>query len=284
MKVNGIILVNKEKNISSNSVVNKVKKILNADKAGHLGTLDVLGEGLLPVTLGKGTKLFDYFLNKDKEYRTIFEFGVTSDTLDCEGEVIKDDKPVNITKKDIAEVLPKMVGKQMQMPPLYSAKKINGQKAYDLARQGKTDIELRPKEIEIYSIELLSEINKNTFEFVIHCSSGTYIRSIARDMAALLSTYGIMLYIQRTKCGNFDIKDSYTLEDIKTGNYKIINLDSIFSELERVELNDYDSTRLLNGVFINYFKDGQFRAYNKDEFLGVVNVTNGKMSFKLRLI
>lgn len=284
MKLNGIILVNKEKGISSNSVVNKVKHLLNADKAGHLGTLDVLGEGLLPVTLGKGTKLFDYFLGKDKIYRTIFKFGVTSDTLDTEGEITEEDKNIEISKDDIIKILPKLIGKQLQLPPIYSAKKINGQKAYDLARQGKTDLSLRPKEIEIYSIDIKSKVDKNTFEFVIHCSSGTYIRSIARDMASLFSTYGIMLYIQRTKCGNFDIKNSYTLEDIKNGKYEIIKLDSIFSSLDDLELNEQEASKLLNGVNIDFNKDGEFRAYNNGEYLGNVIVADGKMAFKLRLI
>ncbi len=284
MKINGIILVNKERNISSNKVVNKVKYILNADKAGHLGTLDVLGEGLLPITLGKGTKLFDYFLNKDKEYITIFKFGQTSLTLDCEGEIIENDKKVNITKSDILNVLPKLVGKQLQMPPIYSAKKINGKKAYDLARDGYKDIPLKAKEIEVYSIELISQIEKNTFKFKIHCSSGTYIRSLCRDLATLLGTCGIMLYIQRTKCGKFDIKDSYTLEDIQKGNYKVIKLDDVLDDYEKIYLSNEETQRLLNGNNIVSQNNGEFRAYNENEFLGLTIAENGYLRFKLRLI
>ncbi len=283
MVTNGIILVNKERGISSNKVVNKVKYLLKADKAGHLGTLDVLGEGLLPVTLGKGTKLYDYFLNKDKVYKTVFKFGLTTTTLDLEGEVTNQND-VEVNFEDINSILPQFIGKHAQLPPVYSAKKIRGKKAYQLARAGVEEIELKPKTIEIYSINLLRQIEHNTFEFELHCSSGTYVRSVCRDMAEKLSTYGVMLSIQRTRCGDFDIKNSYTLEDIERGNYKIISLDSIF-DYPSINLKSEESEKLLNGVNIHFFKDGIFKAYDDNlKFLGVVQVSNNKMSFNLRLI
>ena len=283
MVTNGIILVNKERGISSNKVVNKVKYLLKADKAGHLGTLDVLGEGLLPVTLGKGTKLFDYFLNKDKVYKTVFKFGLTTTTLDLEGEVTNQND-VEVNLEDINSILPQFIGKHAQLPPIYSAKKIRGKKAYQLAREGVEEIELKSKTIEIYSINLLRQIEHNTFEFELHCSSGTYVRSVCRDMAEKLSTYGVMLSIQRTRCGDFDIKNSYTLEDIERGNYKIIPLDSIF-DCPSINLKSEESEKLLNGVNIHFFKDGIFKAYDDNlKFLGVVQVSNNNMSFNLRLI
>ena len=281
MKINGIVLVNKDRGKSSNSVVNKVKHILQADKAGHLGTLDVLGEGLLPVTLGKATKLFDYYLTKDKIYRTIFKFGETTATLDLEGEVTNRDDKV-VSPEDILKVLPKFVGKQLQMPPLYSAKKINGKKAYELAREGSNDVVLKPKEIEIYSINLIKQLEKNTFLFEIHCSSGTYIRSVCRDLATALSTYGVMQYIQRTRCGDIDLKDAYTINEIENGKFKIIELDSLF-DYDKLTLDERQASKLLNGVKIRYSKDGVYRAYC-EQFLGLVTVKDGLMSFKLRLI
>ncbi len=283
MVTNGIILVNKERGISSNKVVNKVKYLLKADKAGHLGTLDVLGEGLLPVTLGKGTKLFDYFLNKDKVYKTVFKFGLTTTTLDLEGEVTNQND-VEVNLEDINSILPQFIGKHAQLPPVYSAKKIRGKKAYQLARAGVEEIELKPKAIEIYSVKLLRQIEHNTFEFKLHCSSGTYVRSLCRDMADKLSTYGVMLSIQRTRCGDFDIKNSYTLEDIEKSNYKIIPLDSVF-DFPSINLKSEESEKLLNGVNIHFSKDGIFKAYDDNlNFLGVVKVNNNKMSFNLRLI
>lgn len=282
MGLNGILLINKERGISSNSVVNKVKHILKADKAGHLGTLDVLGEGLLPVTLGKCTKLFDFYLNKDKVYKTIFKFGETTDTLDLEGEVtLKND--VIITKEKLNSIIPQFIGEQNQLPPQYSAKKINGQKAYDLARKGIENIELKPKLIHIYSIKILSQIDANVFELEIHCSSGTYIRSICRDMATKLSTYGVMLKIIRTRCADFDISNSYTLQDLKNGNYKIITVQELF-DYPSINLDDNETNKILNGININYPKDGFYKLFNNNKFLGLVNVTDNKMRFTLRCV
>lgn len=283
MKVNGIILINKERGISSNNVVNKVKHLLNADKAGHLGTLDVLGEGLLPVTLGKGTKLFDYFLNKDKVYKTVFKFGYTTTTLDLEGEVTdSNDKEINID--DLKKTIIKFIGKQNQMPPIYSAKKINGKKAYELARQGIQNIELKPKEIEIYSIDITNQVDYNTFEFIVHCSSGTYIRSLCRDIASSLSTFGVMLSIQRTRCGCFSIEDSFTLSDVKNGNYKILNLDTVF-DYEKMYLIESQYNKLLNGEKIVFNAgDGLYRTYFNQDFLGITEIKDNYMKFYLRLI
>lgn len=282
MTINGIILVNKERGISSNSVVNKVKYTLKADKAGHLGTLDVLGEGLLPVSLGKGTKLFDFFLNKDKVYRTIYKFGQTTDTLDLEGEVTyKNDVIVTIDK--LEKLLPKFVGKQQQMPPKYSSKKIKGKTAYSLARVG-LEFELKPKEIEIFSIKLIKQLELNTFELEVHCSSGTYIRSLCRDIAEKLSTYGVMLYIQRTRCGDFDIKKSYSLKEIKAGKFQIIKLESLFN-YPKYDFDSEQGEMLLNGCEVNVdLIDCKVRGYCKGEFLGICNINNKKAKIELKLI
>ncbi len=281
-EINGIILLDKPRGISSNTAVNIVKKSLNAAKAGHLGTLDVEGEGLLPVTLGKGTKLFDYFLSKDKEYIADFRFGITTDTLDLEGKITaQDDKTILL--EDIEKVLPNFIGKFAQMPPEYSAKKINGEKAYNLARKGER-VELKPKVIEIYSLKVLSCLDTNSFRFQIHCSSGTYIRSLCRDVASALSTYGVMSYIQRTRCGIFNLKDSYSIQAIKNGDYKIIPLDSVF-DMEEVNFNQKETALLLNGVILKKdIKDGEYKAYNEKTFLGIVDAKENEIKFKQRLI
>ncbi len=282
-QINGIILLNKERGISSNKVVNKVKYLLKANKAGHLGTLDVLGEGLLPVTLGKATKIFDFFLNKDKIYKTIFRFGETTDTLDLEGIVTqRNDKIVTID--DINKILFKFVGKQDQIPPLYSAKKINGRTAYSLAREG-VDVKLKPKEIEVYSINCIKQITINTYEFEIHCSSGTYIRSICRDLAIELGTYGVMLSIIRTKCGDFSLDDAYTIKDIETGNYSIIMPDEVFKNYKSIFLNNNEEQRLLNGLNIKFNgQDGIYRGYAGEAFLGLLEIKDNLLKIKLRLI
>ncbi len=281
MEINGIILINKESGISSNSVVNKVKHVLGASKAGHLGTLDVLGRGLLPITLGKGTKLFDYFLNKDKIYLTTFKFGVTSDTLDREG-VITNYNDVQVSKKDLIEVCKKFIGKMEQLPPIYSAKKIKGKKAYELARNGE-DVILKPKLIEIFDIEVLEQIESNAFLLKVHCSSGTYIRSLCRDIANALGTYGIMQDILRTRCGDFDLKDSFSIQDVKNGNFKIISLDNLFN-YDKLNINEDD--KLLNGQKIKVEKsENKYRIYNSlNQFLGIGIIENGYLKLSLRLI
>ncbi len=284
MTINGIILINKDRGISSNSVVNKVKRIVGADKAGHFGTLDVLGEGLLPVALGKGTKLFDYFLNKDKVYKTTFKFGETTATLDLEGEVTNKNDVI-VTKDDLLKVIPEFVGKFDQMPPQYSAKKINGRKAYELAREGK-EVVLKPKEIEIYSIKLIKEVATNLFEFEIWCSSGTFIRSICRDIATRLNTYGVMSNIQRTRCGIFDLNNAVTLQELEKRHINIISLDKVF-DYPSVKLDKADSERLLNGMTIrvDYNSDCEVKCYDFDNsFIGIGNISDKKLKLNLRLI
>lgn len=281
MEINGIILINKESGFSSNQVVNKVKYLLKADKAGHLGTLDVLGRGLLPVTLGKGTKLFDYFLNKDKVYQTIFEFGFTTTTLDREGNVT-DKNNINVSIKQLRRICQRYIGKQKQIPPIFSAKKVNGKKSYELARMGQS-VKLKPKLIEIYNIKVLKKIAKNKFLLEVHCSSGTYIRSLCRDIASSLGTFGVMQDILRTKCGMFTIEESFTINDIEHSKYKNIPLDTVF---DYEELVTYEADKLLNGQIINTnYQQGIYRVYNGSNFfLGIGKVKNGKLKLDMRLI
>ena len=289
MTINGIFLLNKERGVSSNKVVNKVKYLLKPDKAGHLGTLDVLGEGLLPITLGKATKLFDYYLNKDKVYKTTFKFGQTTDTLDLEGEITLTND-VKVSLEDVKKASQHFIGKFAQMPPIYSAKKINGQKAYDLARAGQS-VELKPKEIEIYSINVLKEVEDNTFLLEVHCSSGTYIRSLCRDIAEKLSTYGVMLDIQRTKCGDFFLSDSYTIQDIENENYNIVKLESLF-DYQELYLSQAQEDRILNGVLLskttlnlsNINIQTDIKLFGPSGFIGIGNFVDEKLKLTLRLI
>ena len=205
--------------MSSFLAVKLVQKAVSARKAGHMGTLDPLADGVLLVGINSGTKLFDNFLQCDKIYKTIFKFGEETDTLDTEGEVINSNN-VLVTAEMIEKVLSKFTGKYPQMPPRYSAKKINGKKACDLARKGQ-EFELKPKEIEVYSLKLLRKVEDNTFEFEIHCSSGFYVRSLARDLAKALGTFAHALSITRIKCGEFSLDQAQTLEELRGGNINI---------------------------------------------------------------
>ena len=277
----GIILVNKPKGISSNKVVNIVKHKLKAKKCGHLGTLDLEGEGLLPVTVNKGTKLFDFFLQKDKTYEANFVFGLETDTLDTSGKVVKE-KEANFTFKELEEAVKNMIRKYDQMPPLYSAKKVNGKVGYKEARNGGT-LDLSPKEVEIYDFKILRQIEKNVYRFEITCSSGTYIRSIARDLAYHLGTYGSMQCILRTRCGVFCLKDAYTLDEIEKGDFKIIPCDSVFN-LPKITLNEKENFKILNGQVLDYGeKDGEYKLYFDKKFLGLGEVKSGKLKMKLNL-
>lgn len=219
---NAIINLNKPTGMSSFFAVKKVARLLGVKKAGHMGTLDPYGSGVLLVGVNKGTKLFDEYLGKIKTYNATFHFGYETDTLDSEGSIINDNE-TSISLDDITKILPHFIGKQSQMPPMFSAKKVNGKKAYQLAREGKS-VELKPKEIEIFDLKVVRELGNNNFQFEITCSSGTYIRSLCRDIAAKLSTFGTMVSIIRTKCGDFAIENSCTLKDIENGNVSFLEV------------------------------------------------------------
>ena len=277
----GIVLVNKPKGISSNKVVNIVKHALKAKKCGHLGTLDLEGEGLLPVTVNKGTKLFDFFLQKDKTYEANFVFGIETDTLDTSGKVMKV-KEVNFTYFELENAVKGMIGKYAQMPPQYSAKKVNGKVGYKEARKGGT-LNLSPKEVEIYDFKILGEVEKNIYRFEISCSSGTYIRSIARDLAYHLGTYGSMQCILRTRCGVFCLKDAYSLDEIESGNFKVIPCDSVFN-LPKISLSEKENFKILNGQILDISeKDGEYKLYFGEKFLGIGEVMSAKLKMKLNL-
>lgn len=275
----GIVLVNKPVGVSSNKVVNIVKFALDAKKCGHLGTLDLEGEGLLPVTVNNATKLFDFFLNKDKTYQTTFIFGFETDTLDTAGEVIKT-KDCDIQTEQVERAIKTMIGKQKQLPPMYSAKKVGGKIAYKEARKGNT-LDLKPKEIEIYDFKLLEKVKKNVFRFEISCSSGTYIRSVCRDLAVKLSTYGSMQCILRTRCGGFKIENSYTLEEIKNGKFALISCENVFN-YDKIQLKESDVSKLLNGQQLKTsLPNGDYKIYG-EKFVGVGKVESDILKLTMR--
>ena len=277
----GIILINKPKGISSNAVVNIVKKTLGAKKCGHLGTLDLEGEGLLPVTVNHATKLFDYFLDKDKTYEANFQFGVETDTLDTSGKVLKE-AGINFSADDLESAVQVFTKKYLQLPPQYSAKKVGGKVAYLEARKGEK-VDLKPKEVEIYSFKVLKKISKDIYRFEISCSSGTYIRSLARDLAYYLGTYGSMQCILRTRCGGFYLKDAVTLEELKDGKFKLISADCVFN-YEKLELSDDEFFRIENGQTLQKeVLDGKYKLYNSSTFLGIGECYRNSLKLTLRL-
>lgn len=264
----GILLVNKRQGWTSFDAVNFCKKVFNTREVGHLGTLDPMATGLLAVTVGSATKLFDMFLNKTKTYIAEFTFGYTTDTLDAEG-VVEARTDVIPTLEDIKSILPEFIGEIEQMPPKYSAKKINGKKAYDLAREGK-EFELKPSKITIHNLEILSYDN-NILKIKIDCGAGTYIRSLGRDIALKLNSLATMTSLVRTRLGVFNLEDSIDIKDCETEfiHSRLMPIDCVFNNLSTLDNVDVVK-RLLNGqTVIADLKDGEYRLYLDNQFVAI---------------
>ena len=278
----GLISLNKPSGMSSSDAVVKIKKLAHMSRVGHMGTLDPLASGVLIIGVGKATRLFDFYLAKTKTYIATFKFGVLTDTLDSEGVITKDGLRVP-SMDEISAVLPSLTGKISQYPPQYSAKSINGVRAYKLARQG-IEVELKPKDITINYIKLLDKVSKDEYTFEIDCSSGTYIRSIARDMGRLLGTEAIMTALIRTRCGVFDINNSIKLEDLTEENIEqqLTTLDMALKDIETyVITNDKDYAKIINGVAITANgEDRQVVVKYNDEILGLGEISLGLLKIK----
>jgi tRNA pseudouridine55 synthase len=210
--IDGVVILNKPTGMNSMTAVKRVQKLLGAAKAGHLGTLDPFATGVLPIALGKSTKLFESHLKAGKAYRAIFKFGVQTNTIDSQGTVLQT-QDVEITSEQVEQVCKQFEGTFDQMPPEFSAKKIGGKKAYELARQGK-QVQLTPKTITISKCQLVCMLEKNVFVIDVECSAGTYIRSLCVDMAQKLNTVATMVGLIRTKSGEYTLENSVTLEQI----------------------------------------------------------------------
>ena len=242
----GFININKPTAETSSNVVCKLKKILGKVKVGHLGTLDPAASGVLPIAFGKATKFFDYFLTKNKEYVAVVKFGIETDTLDSFGKIINTNKKL-VSRQEIEAVLDRFKGKISQIPPKYSAIKIGGKKACDLAREGK-EIEIKPREIEIFDIKLMSEEAENVFRFKVFCSAGTYIRTLFNDIARELGTVATTMVIIRTKSGLFDIEKAITIDEFKKEN-TYSTIEEIFDGFKVFEIdNPVIEKKILNGV------------------------------------
>ena len=269
--MDGIIIINKEKEYTSHDVVAKVKKILNEKKVGHTGTLDPNATGVLPILLGKGTKLSKYLINHNKIYEATLKLGEKTDTADIEGKITeeKDVKKENLSQENVTKILKEFIGKSKQVPPMYSAIKVNGKKLYEYARKGQK-IEIKPREIEIYGIELLN-INNNEISFKVHCSKGTYIRTLCENIAEKLETVGYMKELKRIEVGEFNIKNAITLKELESKKEKyIISIEEFLKDKQLINLNSKKVKLFLNGVNLEFkLEDGIYRIYNeKNEFIG----------------
>lgn len=252
--MDNIIVVNKDKDYTSRDVVNVIGKIFNTKKVGHTGTLDPLATGVLIVCMNKALKVVDLITASDKEYIAKVVLGIDIDTLDITGNIINECR-TNVNVDMVKSVLNSFIGKSIQEVPKYSAVKVNGKKLYEYARNG-IDVELPKREIQIFDIELISDIDivdgHQEFSFRVKVSKGTYIRSLIRDIGVKLGCFACMKELTRTKQGKFSIDESYTLNDIKNGNYKLLNIKDVI-DIEKVVVSDNMLFKIKNGMILDKF-------------------------------
>lgn len=281
--MDGIIIINKPKNCTSHDIVQKVKKMLN-EKVGHTGTLDPMATGVLPLLIGKGTLCSKYLINHDKIYEVKLTLGKKTDTADGEG-VILEEKNVSkevFQKEKIKETLEKFLGKQEQIPPMYSAIKVKGKKLYEYARKGQK-VEIHPRQIEIYDIKLL-EINQQEkqIKFQVACSKGTYIRSLCEDIAKKMGTVGYMSGLKRMQVGDFKIIDAVSIdvlqENIENREFMeqhFITLEKLFQNKQTINLDDKELKLFLNGVRLTQKQENEiYRIYHDKRFIGMGIIEN----------
>lgn len=274
----GILLVNKEQDMTSHDCVNIVRRGFQTGRVGHTGTLDPMATGLLPICVGKATKLAELICDGRKKYRAGFRLGVRTDTLDITGSIIREAEPERDWEK-VREVIFSFLGRSMQLPPMYSAKKINGQKLYELARKGE-EIERTPCEIEIYNIEADSfNPDDASGEMTVSCSKGTYIRSLIDDMGEKLGCFAVMTSLERVETGGFSLSDERvcSIEEIKSSTpeklgEKLILPEEFFPEFREITLNEKEERFFTNGIRIRMSgeKDEILKVYSpKGKFIAL---------------
>lgn len=277
--MNGVLIVDKEKGMTSFDVIRQIKreKKDNKIKIGHIGTLDPMATGVLPILLGEATKLSDYLMEHDKDYVAILKLGEKRSTGDQEGDIVETADIPEFDENKIKEVLNSFIGKSEQIPPMYSALKVNGKKLYELARQG-IEVERKPRIIEITKIELIS-INGNEVKFKVTCSKGTYIRTLCEDIAKKLGTVGYMADLRRTRVGNFKVENAGTF----------IELEDVLQGIRRIEV--LNEKKLINGVSLNekeykIIKDSENNTnlcnlYTKGKYIGIGEMNQNNLKRKI---
>lgn len=281
--ITGVLLVNKPKGMSSNGVLQKVKWLFQAQKAGHTGALDPAATGLLPICFGEATKFTQFLLDADKRYVTTGLFGVETDTLDAEGEVVREAAVPEISSVAITDkISTDFTGDIEQIPPMYSALKRDGKKLYELAREGKS-IELESRPVTIFSNEL-KNLDLPEFELAVHCSKGTYIRTLVADIGASFECGAHVKSLHRVSHGKFSIEHACELSElielqeqgeVDAMDAKLLSIDELLAELAVIQLNEKYTRLFSHGNDIQCAEPiGKYRVYGDDgQFLGVGNVT-----------
>ena len=275
--MNGIIVINKSKGCTSHDIVKRAKRILN-EKVGHTGTLDPNATGVLPLLVGKGTQISKYIINHDKTYEAILQLGTKTDTADGEGNILETGEvsEESLQQINIDKVFKSLIGKQNQVPPMYSAIKVNGKKLYEYARRGE-HVEIQPRTIEIYNIELIrTDLQNKTIEFRVYCSKGTYIRTLCENIAERLHTIGYMKELNIIKVGEFKIEDSIRIEELeKNIHNNFITIEEYFDKSKSIELDNKRLQLFLNGVQLTWkLEDGVYKIYSDSQFIGIGTIKN----------
>jgi tRNA pseudouridine55 synthase len=277
--MNGIVIVDKPQDWTSQDVTARLRRVFNTRRIGHGGTLDPMATGVLPVFVGRATRAVEFFEHADKVYEATLQLGVITDTEDITGTVLEE-KPVTVSESDLLAILEQFRGEIQQIPPMYSAIKVGGQKLYDLARQGK-EVERKSRTITIFALDLL-EFAGDTAKIRVHCSKGTYIRTLCKDIGETLGCGGCMAALRRTAAGNYPIEQAVKLETLlETENPEqyLLAVDSLFEMHPVVTLTEKQALRCRNGnSFSIDLADGTYRAYDKNgEFLMLAKVESGVM-------
>ena len=280
----GILIVDKPAGWTSFDVIAKMRGVLGTRKLGHSGTLDPMATGVLPVFCGGASKAVDLQLNHDKTYRATLRLGSRTDTGDITGTVLET-RPVTAGEAELKAILPRFVGPQMQVPPMYSAVKINGQPLYKAARQGLT-VERKARPIEIYSIDYQGSPAPGEYTLTVRCSKGTYIRTLLEDIAAGMGQLGTMSALRRTRAGLFTEDDAHTLEEILGAREEgpaaleglLLPVERVFEPLPLLEVEEGTARHLYNGCPTSHYPaaDGRYRVRNQEgQFLGLARITGG---------
>ncbi len=277
--INGIVNVDKPAGLTSSDVVYRLRKIFSTRAVGHMGTLDPQGTGVLPIGIGKSTRLFDYLLKKDKVYRTTFSFGCETDTLDGEGEIISRAEKIP-SLEEFTSTANNFIKKYCQIPPAYSAKNIGGVRAYELARAGKP-VTLLGREVEIYNIYAI-EKNNAEFTLTVNCSSGTYIRSLCRDIAHALDSLAIMTSIRRLRAGIFKVENAYSLDEIAQLKEKAVIPPQKCLDIPQLVLDEGLYKSLVNGMSVRVegAKSGECFVSCRGDLLGIAKVNDEILKIK----
>ena len=278
--MDGIVIVDKPQDWTSQDVVSKLRGVFQTRRIGHGGTLDPMATGVLPVFVGRATRGVEFFEHAEKTYETVLRLGLATDTEDITGTVLEE-KEVNITREQFLSILEQFRGQIQQIPPMYSAIKVNGQKLCDLARKGR-EVERQPRTITIHKLECL-EFGGNTARLLVHCSKGTYIRTLCKDIGQALGCGGCMEKLRRVTAGEYTIENSVPLQTLIESNdpgQYLLPVDSMFQQYPSVTLTEKQEKCCRNGVaFTTNLEEGTYRVYGGNgEFLALSRMVEGKLT------